>query len=246
MTKIFISHSSNDNIFTLKLATSLKDEFGVEIWVDFDDNPAGIRWNQGVQNGLNECQIMVLIVSPESMVSAHVEHEWHHFLNKKKIVIPIIHKHVENLHYELESIVHTVFYRRPYNKAFKDLCNSLNKHGVKSTKASSPIQIDRAKTGNLFWLCHDLLELYRWLLSGITKEWIDVGLRQSCHHASQLGLNHDLVRPLEEIRDKASKIQESEWTQPNREKFANEVKITFNNIAQAVQAADPNFNSGPG
>ena len=48
------------------------------------------------------------------------------------------------------------------------------------------------------------------------------------------------------LRDTAEKLNEGDWTPERRSGFANEIKIVFNQIAQEAQAADLNFDSGPG
>jgi len=90
MTKIFISHSSKDEAFTHKLATSLK-EIGADIWLDIKgDIPAGMKWSTAIQDGLEKCALMILIISPESMASTNVEDEWQYYLDEKKPIIPIL------------------------------------------------------------------------------------------------------------------------------------------------------------
>ncbi len=64
MTKLFISHSSSDTEFARQIAQALT-EVGVNVWIDVADIPAGMKWSTAIQQGLNECDAMILIISPE-------------------------------------------------------------------------------------------------------------------------------------------------------------------------------------
>ncbi len=85
---LFISYSHVDQNFAKKLASMLADE-GLNIWIDVEDIPAGENWRNAIDEGLKTAEIMLLIVSPESMASAEVQAEWNYFLDERKTVIPI-------------------------------------------------------------------------------------------------------------------------------------------------------------
>ena len=69
--RVFISYSRVDKDFAHKLAVSLS-KLGVHIWIDIEDIPAGMNWGNAIQRGLDVCDLMILILSPESMASQNV------------------------------------------------------------------------------------------------------------------------------------------------------------------------------
>lgn len=71
---IFISHSAKDNEFTRMLADALSED-GFEVWVDFDDIGSGERWIQTIQNAIEDCAAMVVVMSRAARESEWVERE---------------------------------------------------------------------------------------------------------------------------------------------------------------------------
>lgn len=86
--KIFISYSSQDKEYVHKLTSELK-KFDLEIWID-DNLSTGTKWAEDIQNALNECDIMLLIVTDASMKSDYVTHEWSYFMGRGKSVYPFV------------------------------------------------------------------------------------------------------------------------------------------------------------
>jgi hypothetical protein len=74
-----------------------------------------------------------------------------------------------DLPYDLDDIQYVDFSTQEYEIALDQLKKELLKQGVKFNEVSVPI-INKEKTGNLFWLCHDLNELYYWLLGNVEKQ----------------------------------------------------------------------------
>ena len=66
MTKLFISHSTKDTEFVRQLAQALT-EMGMNVWIDITDIPAGMNWSTAVQKALDECEAMLVVISPEAM-----------------------------------------------------------------------------------------------------------------------------------------------------------------------------------
>ena len=102
MNKIFISYSRKDESFARQLATLLA-EAGAEIWLDVDDIPAGVKWNNAIQEGLDSADALLLVVSAASIASRNVEDEWMYFHSHNKTIIPVVLEKV-NLPFQLNSI----------------------------------------------------------------------------------------------------------------------------------------------
>ncbi len=245
MSEIFVSHSTKDIDFVRRLTNSLQYSLGAVIWVSFEHIRPGEAWADSINNALNQCRIMILIVSPDSLNSQQVRKEWRFFLSHDKRIIPVIWGKGD-LPYDLNDIQHIDFSSQEYDTALNLLKAELLKEHVQFNEVSIPVKISTNKTGNLFWLCHDLNELYYWLLGDVEKKWIDIGLRQSHHHMVELGLDDLVLSQIRQLIIQTNDLQENQWIPEKRQRVASEVKSVFNTVAQIAQKADPDFDSGPG
>lgn len=237
--KIFISYSRQDSHFALRLAHSLHS-VGVITWMDIKDIPAGVRWSTGIQEGLKSCDIMIVIISPASMASQNVEDEWSYFVDEKKPLIPLLWKPAE-VHYQLRRIQYIDFYSQEYALAFRRLCDELQAYGVQFHQAAQSAQSVSDKIANCLWLVHDLSELHGWLLNGMSKEWVVIGLRECYRHAIEFDLSQETRRKMAWLVDYVRCYEEKDWTTARRAQFANEVTIAFNLIVQEIQSVDPGY-----
>jgi hypothetical protein len=223
-------------------------KLGYSIWVDIRNIESGHRWTEDVQRGLDECSLMILIISQAAMDSSNVRDEWEYFKYNSKTLIPILYKPTDNpLPFHLQNVQHIDFSSQNFDNALQNLQLELYKKGLKPNSEKPATKIKSNKAGNIFWICHDLMELTRWLLEGISKEWIDVGLRQSRHHAIEIGLDEGIISKIEQLIHVTKLFSDQDWNEgTRRQQYAREVTILFNVIAQEIQASDPDFNSGPG
>lgn len=129
MPKIFISYSRNDEDFARQLATSLSD-MGADIWIDIEDIPAGMKWSSAIQQGLDNGDLLIVIISPDSMNSRNVEDEWQYYLDNGKPVIPVL-LHPTKIHFQLSRIQYIDFTEQPYPLALRHLYVELKRKGVK-------------------------------------------------------------------------------------------------------------------
>jgi len=73
--KAFISYSSKDKKFVLRLATDLRTREGIDAWLDqWEINP-GDRIPERIEEGLSEAEALILVLSPDSVNSRWVEYE---------------------------------------------------------------------------------------------------------------------------------------------------------------------------
>lgn len=84
----FISYSHQDADFATKLASEF-EAAGTAIWMD-RRIAAGKRWDREVQQHLDECDRVVVILSPESVASENVLDEVDYALGKGKDICPFL------------------------------------------------------------------------------------------------------------------------------------------------------------
>jgi hypothetical protein len=99
---VFISYARTDEAFARQIASLLSKE-GLNVWIDVQDIPAGERWSNAIQQGLDAAEVMLLVITPESMTSKNVADEWMYFRDKDKPIIPLILRPAE-MHYRLSSL----------------------------------------------------------------------------------------------------------------------------------------------
>lgn len=128
MARIFISYSRTDETFARRLATSLSN-MGADIWIDVEDIPAGMKWSSAIQQGLDGGDLLIVIISPESMSSRNVEDEWQYYLDNGKPVIPVLLKPAK-IHFQLNRIQYIDFHRQAYDTALYQLYAELRRKGV--------------------------------------------------------------------------------------------------------------------
>jgi hypothetical protein len=102
------------------LTISLQD-MGLKVWVDQYLIPDGDDWMEAVEQALFECWLLVVVVSPESTNSAHLEMEYRYFFNREKPVIPLVSKDVKELPRELRNLSAVVYDPEDPKAAFQKL-----------------------------------------------------------------------------------------------------------------------------
>jgi formylglycine-generating enzyme required for sulfatase activity len=136
MSRVFISYSRKDEAFARRLATDL-DRLGADVWIDVDDIPPGMKWSTAIQQGLDTCEVMIVIISPESMASRNVEDEWQAYLDDKKPLIPVRWRPAR-VHFQLRRIQYIDFHEQDYDKAFPALYSELHRLGIRLAPLPSP------------------------------------------------------------------------------------------------------------
>jgi hypothetical protein len=155
MTRIFVSYSHTDSDFARRLARDLKQS-GAQVWIDAEDIPAGAKWDRAVQDGLDNCQIMLVIITPQSVDSLDVEQEWQSYLDDNKPVIPIL-LDPARMHFQLRRIQYIDFHGQAYDAAMLHLAEELQRHGITLAGTSTPpvettetVTIPTAECGPIF------------------------------------------------------------------------------------------------
>lgn len=108
---VFICYTQSDAIFALNIAMSLRDA-GVHAFMDELDVPDSAEWGDMVNKAMRDCGILLLVLSPDSVLDAEVQGERIYFLRKGKVIIPVIAKNcsthgletfVEPINFELDT-----------------------------------------------------------------------------------------------------------------------------------------------
>ena len=123
MIRIFISHSHSDKAFSTRLAAALRER-GFEPWIDHEGIRGGARWSTSIQEGLDACQALVLVLSPTAMGSSNVEDEWQYALDEGTPIVPVLVEPTR-VHFQLKRIQHIDFLERDFGEAVVALERSL-------------------------------------------------------------------------------------------------------------------------
>jgi hypothetical protein len=136
MEHIFFSYSRADKAFADRLRSDL-ESFGADVWIDVEDIHAGLKWSSAVQQALDTCEVMVVILSPDSAASQNVEDEWQYFLDQKKPLVPVLWRPAK-IHFQLSRIQYIDFSSQPYDAALGQLCAELQGKGVQFSRRVPP------------------------------------------------------------------------------------------------------------
>ncbi len=94
MSRVFISYAHANAEFATRLAQDLAAA-GFDYWMDVRGLQGGLqpgtRWANNIQEALEKCAAVVLILSPQSVESSAVENEWSYALDIRKPLFPIRH-----------------------------------------------------------------------------------------------------------------------------------------------------------
>jgi hypothetical protein len=86
--RVFVSYARTDALFARKLASDLKAK-GVDIWLDTRDIPVGSKWDDEIEKAIDDCDCLLVIISPTSAVSDNVLNEISSALDDGKRVLPV-------------------------------------------------------------------------------------------------------------------------------------------------------------
>src|SRR5690606_10010925 len=116
MATLFISYSRSDAGFVRRMVDYLKDRH-IDYWLDVDRIQAGEDWSDAVWAALQQCELMLLVLSPASMASKEVANEWKYYHNTGKPIIPVLVDAATNIHYQLVALHYIDFDRNPFDVA---------------------------------------------------------------------------------------------------------------------------------
>lgn len=122
---IFISYSRTDSTFVDRLERDLLN-YGFHPWVDRSEIPGGKDWMKEIQRAIDDCQVLLVVLSPDAVASEYVPMEYRHALRKKKQTIPLDYRPVQDVPMDLPGL-QWVNFQNAYEDGLKKLLAALRK-----------------------------------------------------------------------------------------------------------------------
>ena len=86
---VFISYNSKNEDFAELVKLKLEKE-EIYVWKDTNQIDAGTEWRNEIDQGLLNCQIIIVLLNQVSVKSPYVTYEWAFALGNGKTIIPIL------------------------------------------------------------------------------------------------------------------------------------------------------------
>jgi hypothetical protein len=87
--QIFVSYAQGDEAFVTHLAEDLSRS-GANVWLDIRNAKPGRHWTRSIEQALSQSSMMIVVLSPRALDSAHVSVEWQAYLEAYRPVIPVL------------------------------------------------------------------------------------------------------------------------------------------------------------
>jgi hypothetical protein len=85
---VIISYSRTDSDFVDRLEPDLKAH-NLSVWVDRRKLEGGQVWDAEIRSAIDQCRILLMVISPEALASPWVTKEYQYALKRHKEVIPL-------------------------------------------------------------------------------------------------------------------------------------------------------------
>ncbi len=142
---VFISYSRREVPFVSHLVDDLEDqEFNV--WLDYRSLIPGSSWQEQINQGIADSDVIVLVVSKASMASENVETEWQNVLELSKRTILVIFEAVQ-LPAALEPF-EWVDFRGKYQEGLAELMRQL----LQPEEEEHPVPETGFKVPKMVWV----------------------------------------------------------------------------------------------
>lgn len=138
---VFISYSRQDRQFVDRLARELQIA-GVRTWIDTQNISAGSNWQQEIEQGLLQADVLLYIASSQASSSGWIELELQAFLRGSGRIIPIVidDAGAAAMPPSLQAI-QWVDFRSDFQCAFDQLLN-----GLKGLRGPAPVKTSEKKS----------------------------------------------------------------------------------------------------
>lgn len=95
MAKVFISYSRKDIDFAKRLTGELQKS-GLDFWIDWDGIPPTVDWWREIEKGIEDADIFLFLISPDSSASKVCGKEIDHAVKNGKRLIPLLVRDVKS------------------------------------------------------------------------------------------------------------------------------------------------------
>src|SRR5690349_10117875 len=93
MAKVFVSYSRKDIEFAKRLTAELQKS-DLDFWNDWEGNPPTVDWWKEIEKGIEETDIYLFLISPDSVKSQVCGREIEVAVRNGKRIVPIVVRHV--------------------------------------------------------------------------------------------------------------------------------------------------------
>jgi hypothetical protein len=137
MAQIFISYSRKDIDFVRRLAGDL-EKAGYNVWWDLTDLRGGDDWPRVIPAAIEESQFVIVVLSPNSVVSDWVEKEYMQAISLRKKIIPIMLTQTR-VPFALNTINYIDFTNEEYGTSLSKLLSALEYSGIMPIAPRMPL-----------------------------------------------------------------------------------------------------------
>lgn len=134
---LFVSHSSKDEIITRKLAQDLRAA-EIDLWVDFEEIKSGDEWLNRIQDGIERCTALLVVMTPHARESDWVERETLYVREARKPVFIAMVDPVP-LPLQLIDVQYTLLTEAVYDENLPQLVGAILKHFAGDEPAPIPV-----------------------------------------------------------------------------------------------------------
>jgi uncharacterized protein DUF4062 len=114
------------------------------------------------------------------------------------------------------------------------------------TRKGSPADSFKSdRTGNLYWLGHDLMWIVTTLLHEGTQASALDGLRQAHYHLCEIGMNEEYERQLARWLKEVETTNKDEWTLERRRRLASAVDRLSDQVGALAETYQKGFRASP-
>lgn len=113
---VFISYNSKNEDFAELVKLKLEKE-EIQVWKDTNQIDAGTEWRNEIDQGLLNCEVIIVLLNQISTKSPYVTYEWAFALGSGKTIIPVLIEECE-IHPRIEILQYLDFKegKRPWDK----------------------------------------------------------------------------------------------------------------------------------
>jgi hypothetical protein len=119
---IFISYARENRSFADRLVRDLEAN-NISTWMDRSNLKGGQEWTPTIQDAIDACQTMLVVLSRSALTSRYVPPEYNYAYAHGKRIIPLIYQRVD-LPFPLQGL-HAIDFTSNYHERFAELVQLL-------------------------------------------------------------------------------------------------------------------------